>query len=424
LFHRVSKDEETDSEFVSSESFSVSGLAEKTTEEEEEDKGDTKCEPELFPPKYWTGRFNYSPPVEAASQVSETRQPGQAMFGTIATQREIWRHQHPSSCENKKFLVYLMLGWANGIGSSLHVATVALRLALDTDRILILYPTPNHRWMKGKFCDDYDTMDACYFEPFTSCSIYDIFGGKLPAWDEIPAIDLGGGNEQSNLTVLSSHVNSIGSYFQIISGAPDRFLKFFPLSGMRGDHWYHWWRAQAVAYMVRPNLRTLRELDSRRQLLFRNKPIDPGTISIHIRHGDKWKESTLVADEVYLRLAEELLEKFPDIATRNIFLSTEDPNSVQFFAKVTNWNVSWTNVSRVDDSTISPMDYAERIGWTEEYLNSLLSLELALECDAFVGMYSSNWNRLINELRSTVRCKSHFPYVDVHQGWYINDCGW
>jgi hypothetical protein len=179
-----------------------------------------------------------------------------------------------------------------------------------------------------------------------------------------------------------------------------------------------------VAYIVRPNRRTLLELDSRRRLFFPNKAIDPGTISILVRHGDKWTESTLVADEVHLRLAGELLEKFPDIAKRNIFLSTADPKSVQFLAKLTNWNVSWTNLSRVDDSTVSPMDRADRIGWTEEFLNSLLDLGLALECDAFVGMYSSNWNRLVDELRSTVRCKAHFPYVDVHQGWYISNYNW
>jgi hypothetical protein len=433
-------------------------------QEAEEDIADTKCEPELFPSKYWTGqRLNQS------AQVTD-RQLRQAMFGTIAAQRDIWRHQYPSSCENHKFLVYVMLDWETRIGSTIHVTTIALGMALETGRILVLYPTPNLNWVKGVFCEDYDTLDTCYIEPITSCSVYDIFRGKLEklddipemvlyptpnlSWvkgvfcedydtldtcyvepitscsvydifrgkleklDDIPEIDMGGNVDQSHLTVLKAHAFAVVVSWpaSIQLSVPDKFHKLLSVSGMQENQWFHWWSAQAVAYIVRPNRRTLRELNSRRRLLFPNKVIDPGTISIHVRHGDKWKEITLVADEVYLRLAKELLEKFPDIATRNIFFSTEDPNSVQFFAKVTNWKVSWTNVSRVDDSTISPMDYAARIGWTEEFLNSLLSLELALECDAFVGMYSSNWNRLINELRSTVKCKAHFPYVDVHQG--------
>jgi len=386
-------------------------------QEAEEDIADTKCEPELFPSKYWTGqRLNQS------AQVTD-RQPGQAMFGTIAAQRDIWRHQHPSSCENQKFLIYVMLDWETGIGSTIHVTTIALGMAMETGRILVLYPTPNLSWVKGVFCEDYDTLDTCYFEPITSCSVYDIFGGKLEKLDDIPEIDMSGNVDQSHLTVLRAHALAIVVTWpaSIQLSIPDQFHKLLSMSGMQVNQWSHWWRAQAVAYIVRPNRRTLVELDSRRRLFFPNKAIDPGTISIHIRHGDKWKESTLVADEDHLRLAEELLEKFPDIAKRNIFLSTADPNSVQFFAKLTNWNVSWTNLSRVDDSTISPMDRAERMGWTEEFLNCLLDLGLALECDAFVGMYSSNWNRLVNELRSTVRCKAHFPYVDVHQGWYISD---
>ncbi|CAK9882942.1 unnamed protein product [Sphagnum jensenii] len=416
------RDVDTPSHFtISNDSVAISPVtAEMSIQEAEEDIADTKCEPELFPSKYWTGqRLNQS------AQVTN-RQPGQAMFGTIAAQRDIWKYQHPNSCENQKFLVYVMLDWEVGIGSMIHVTTAALGVALETGRILVLYPTPNLSWVKGVFCEDYDTLDTCYFEPITSCPVYDIFGGKLEKLDDIPEIDLSGNVDQSHLTVLRAHPFMVANSWpeSILMSVPDQFRKLLLMSGMPEYQWYHWWRAQAVTYIVRPNRRTLLELDSRRRLLFPHKVIDPGTISIHVRHGDKWMEDTLVDDEVHLRLAEELLEKFPDIAKRNIFLSTADPKSVQFFAKLTNWNVSWTNLSRVDDATISPMDRANRLGWTEEFLNSLLDLGLALECDAFVGMYSSNWNRLIDELRSTVRCKAHFPYVDVHQGWSISNYNW
>ncbi len=107
-------------------------------QEEEEDIADTKCEPELFPSKYWTGqRLNQS------AQVTD-RQPGEATFGTIAAERDIWGHQHPSSSENQKFLVYVIwLDWETGIGSTIHVTTIALGMALETGCILVLYPTPN-----------------------------------------------------------------------------------------------------------------------------------------------------------------------------------------------------------------------------------------------------------------------------------------
>lgn len=111
---------------------------------------------------------------------------------------------------------------------------------------------------------------------------------------------------------------------------------------------------------------------------------------------------------------------------RKIFLSTEDAATVTFFANVaaTNWTVRWTNVSRVRDNSTSPALYVSLIGWDEEFLNSLLSLQLALECDAWVGMVSSNWNRLIDELRSTVRCKYDHLYMDVFHGFHIHDYDW
>jgi hypothetical protein len=73
-------------------------------------------------------------------------------------------------------------------------------------------------------------------------------------------------------------------------------------------------------------------------------------------------------------------------------------------------------------SGLSPLAYAQSP--YEEVLNSLLHLDLALQCDGFVGTLSSNWCRLIDELRSTVRCKAHAPYVDAQQGSLPYDVDW
>jgi hypothetical protein len=64
-------------------------------------------------------------------------------------------------------------------------------------------------------------------------------------------------------------------------------------------------------------------------------------------------------------------------------------------------------------------------GFAEEMLDGLLNLDLALTCDGFVSSLNSNWARLIDELRSTVRCKATAKYMDVgkrspkgHFFWY------
>ncbi|CAK9882933.1 unnamed protein product [Sphagnum jensenii] len=207
---------------ISNDSVAISPVTvEMSIQEAEEDIAGTKCEPELFPSKYWTGQH-----LNQSAQVTD-RQPGQAMFGTIAAQPDIWRHQHPSSCENQKFLVYVMLDWEIGICATIHVTTIAPGMALETGGILVLYPTPNLSWVKGVFCEDYDTLDTCYFEPITPCPVYDIFRGKLEKLDDIPKIDISGNVDQSHLTVLRAHALAIVvSWPALIQlSVPDQFHK-------------------------------------------------------------------------------------------------------------------------------------------------------------------------------------------------------
>jgi hypothetical protein len=52
-------------------------------------------------------------------------------------------------------------------------------------------------------------------------------------------------------------------------------------------------------------------------------------------------------------------------------------------------------------------------GYSEELLDSLLNLDLSISCDGFVASFYSNWSRLIEELRATVRCKAHKVFLDV-----------
>lgn len=101
--------------------------------------------------------------------------------------------------------------------------------------------------------------------------------------------------------------------------------------------------------------------------------------------------------------------------TRNVFLSTEDPGAVAYFERLSLWNTSYTVVPRKPDVHKTTVGYAKEIGPANEMLNSLINLDLALSCDGWVGTLTSNWCRLIDELRSTVRCKADKLYVDAQQ---------
>lgn len=67
--------------------------------------------------------------------------------------------------------------------------------------------------------------------------------------------------------------------------------------------------------------------------------------------------------------------------------------------------------------------YANDIGPTREALNSFLNLRLALECEAWVATLSSNWGRLIDELRNTVSCGANHIYLDAQQHDPPDDLG-
>lgn len=380
-----------------------------------------ECEVKWFPPRVWTQPSKYSPVAGSQHELQ--------MYGTLAAQKAIWTHQHPSSCHDKKFLVYEAQGTDHGIGSVIHVTVIALLAALNMNRILVLAPQPNFEWVQGKFCEGTDTMDECYFEPLSSCTIHDVFGSDLEVTNEnfLRFAELNMGTyANNNERVLRTQVRSLGSGLLPFATrtTPVMFHKMLE-RGKLSTEFYYWWRAQGSAYIVRPTLRTLRELDRRRASgIFQGQPIEPGTISVHVRHGDKWKETQLQPDAAFLRSAEALVAHDSNVLGRRIFLSTEDPDTVTFFAQLSNWTVQYTNVSRVQDPTVGPEDFAKKIGWDEEFLNSLLSLQLALECDGFVGDIESNWNRLIDELRSTARSKFHRHFVDVVQGFDIQNYSW
>lgn len=215
-----------------------------------------------------------------------------------------------------------------------------------------------------------------------------------------------------------------------------QFSALLRASPIRPELYYYWWRAQSAAYIVRPNAATRNEMAARKRRMFGGERIRPGTLSVHVRHGDKGEETELVEDGVYLRVAQELRHAQGNLTLadterprQQIFLSTEDPQTVAAFDAQPEWDVQSVSLIRGVPADLTPLEQTPESIQTlmdpyEDMLNSLLSLDLALQCDAFVGTLSSNWCRLIDELRSTVRCKAHVPYMDAQQESPPYDVNW
>ncbi len=143
-------------------------------------------------------------------------------------------------------------------------------------------------------------------------------------------------------------------------------------------------------------------------------------MQVHIRRGDKWREAEPVSDAAY-SLAAETLRK-TSAASRNpltqeVFVSTEDAAALDYFTNHTSWGAHFVKDAKMlkSDSSIWSVEYAALIGPSRDMLGSLLNLQLALECGAWVGTLSSNWCRLIDQLRSTIGCKADLPFVDPAQ---------
>ena len=244
-----------------------------------------------------------------------------------------------------------------------------------------------------------------------------------------------GGHHAASLATSQGIVEACGraGAHQVchMQAVPPQLKSLLRASPIRPDRWYYWWRAQSAAYIVRPNARLRNEIKARKRRAFAGERIRPGTISVHVRHGDKYVESALVEDGVYLSVAEKMYEAQQNLSSvarterlrQQIFLSTEDPVTVEAFNAAAEWDVQATDVMR-EASATSTLAHAAAIGPYEEVLNSLMNLDLALQGDGFVGTLSSNWCRLIDELRATVRCKAHAPYLDAQQDQLPYDVDW
>ena len=330
---------------------------------------------------------------------------------TSQVQAILWKHQHPSDCGASAFLVY-SAGSGLGIGAKLDFLAAALGRALDQGRVLLL--DYGDEWVEGTYCRGFPTMDTCFFEPISSCTLKDVYGQSFASpklYRNASAIQ----EAQSRLSSLRIHFEQSHTF---TNSVPFRLRSILSraciqqdayIGGVRAD--CYWWRAHGVSYLVRPNQRTLQELAHIRQQRFRGK-IARGTVSIHVRHGDKFRDSVPpVPDRVYREVAEALINSSGGSLLPKYFLSTEDPETIAYFQGTVRQNVQYVQLHRDNHAGGSPMTVPDA---SREMLYALLNLDLALECDAWICILASMWCTLIDRLRATVRCKATGHDRDAH----------
>lgn len=351
-------------------------------------------------------RWLYTPAGQSRTAADSLPAAGLAPL-TAWAQRQLYDHQFRSAaaCANATFWLTTPYPLA-GIGSVIHSATFEIAAAIEAGHILLWHPNSASSFTSPSICGEVRSWD-CFFQPLSNCSAWsttlNTFGFSFPSGP--------------NPTAL------VPRTFR------DALRKYAPTLNSHAVK--YWWRAQAAGFAARLNNRTIDILRDLRMSPHMTAvafgvglqshgtifPLPSGTISAHVRHGDKGIEMALVPWEKYAYAAKELVEMLPLAVSRTIFLSTEDPGVVNEAATEPGdkWTVLVSDIPRENSNGMSQMALADEVVYF--HLGQLL---LALEADAWVGTRGSNWNRLIDELRCVWLPKCAHVYYEVgqHEGTY------
>jgi hypothetical protein len=313
-----------------------------------------------------------------------------------------------------------------GMGSDLHVYSLALCMGLELKNVRVRNIGP-WIWKDEKHCQEYDSaiIDPwkspmkCYFpESENLCPDDDAQFDELKLRDPQHTVNLS--NENGTIPrnvcpkiVRNSGGRSVGT--AAVRAATTEFL------------------FTRVADIVQQEGQ--RQLELVFGINCTHGAVPRNLITVHVRWGDKRFESSLLSitpyiDAVYkiidLRHQAEVKNDTGSSAEVNIFLSTEDPAAIEQFltSKPDHWKVY------VDYYFVEYLPYREKSGnvYNNHVKNakerdaqmglvSLGSLLVAMEANDFVLTTTSNWSRLMNEIRKNIinpRCGNCTRMIDLH----------
>lgn len=187
-------------------------------------------------------------------------------------QQAIWEHQNPQDCASARYLLYSnpALGeGSHGVGSLLHLETTALLLALNTGRVLVEVPgtyLTDHPYCSNRSAT---TLDSCYFVPLSGCTVTPeqvkgatFLDAKQPA--DVAAL-LADSASNATLPQFVRTNRLLAMKNPLVHSVPAAFKSLVNASGIPAKNAYYWWRAQAVAYIVRPNADALAQIALRKR---------------------------------------------------------------------------------------------------------------------------------------------------------------
>lgn len=290
------------------------------------------------------------------------------LMGQKYIQNELWRRQHPPSCNNVTFC--LIQTRQSGLGCDIHSYAISMGYCMSQpNTVFDFVPEERDVWAHGPFCKKNKNF-RCFVEPLTNCSV---------PKDHI---------EREKRSYKRR------KYQGFIM--PD-FVKNILSKSLISEEYYEWyWTVAASTYLMRLNKNTIEWLDSfESKNVVNPKPFYD--LAVHVRHGDKYKEMKLInaknyfpAIQIYSKIFGKKLDEI------NVFVSTEDPDVINWFINQSGCSVSYVKYARNNPNLRSMVKMGDNLA-----LISLANLRLSLRTNVRVDTMASNWNRLIFELMQT-----------------------
>lgn len=302
------------------------------------------------------------------------------IYGTDEVQKLIIQNQFPQNCSDRNY--FLLPKHYSGIGSMIHVFGASLAKGMNMNRTVLTHPKFFNKFIKSPLCKGKPGLD-CFFIPISNCTFTE---------KEILS------NEQKFLPL------NLGNRLEI----PNSILPIIEKSATPKSLYYFYWRIQATYFMVRFNSIT-KEIISDFRKKFLINPKDLYDVSIHIRHGDKYKEMKLINTQFYtypLEILHKLLKR-----KLSVFVSSDDPSAIDYFVSLDKkkYEISYFNYQGQEK-------VYDLNNLTNGFNNSIQSFSNLLESNKsryLIGTLKSNWNRLILEVRLQNHHVMDLPYFEV-----------
>jgi hypothetical protein len=212
----------------------------------------------------------------------------QAQADAALVQAALRRHQFPTKCAGRRKLLYAY-SQAFGFGAHAHMLSLALNLALYTDRVLV--PVDEESWWLVKEEECGRAGFSCFFQDFTHCSVTaEERGASAPFLTLGSAAFASSGGPDNVLFDWEGQTHAIKVGF-LRHYVPD-------IPGQTRRRGAAWWRGQLLQMLMQPRPWLSHELALSKRAMGWEEPV----LGLHVRHGDKLKEANRLAARDYLRV--------------------------------------------------------------------------------------------------------------------------